>query len=102
MKALEQLLLEAIQLEGGWKSKLAQLKAQFDVEARMGRDELQEVTQWLQGLPSNLGIPYMHDDIEDFYSWYLDREIKGTERQKLLDGWFPDLAKTLIRMWGVV
>jgi len=104
MKALEQLLISSIaetdDSNYGWNNKLIASRRQFQAEGDCGnRSELVKVTEWLQGLPSGVNVPYMNSDILDFYNWYFGREIKENEGHKLCNDWFEQLAKTLIFMW---
>jgi hypothetical protein len=106
MKALEQLLISSIEESergelNGWTDKLKHAKAQFEVEGAIpNKSQLENVTAWLQGLPSGVNVPYMNNDILDFYNWYFGRDIKENEGHKLCNDWFEQLAKTLIFMWG--
>jgi hypothetical protein len=109
MKKFRDLLTAGINedIQGTAIERLVQVKKIFEAEMIYNnrRPNAELLTQWLQGLCSTIYIPYMNDDIIEWYESHLSRKIeqgvpvRGKARyETLLDKYWPQCGRTLYEM----
>lgn len=110
MKKFRELLISGINenIQGSNIERLCKVKEIFEYEMIYNKMEPTKeiLTQWLQGLPHAIYIPYMNDDIILWYETQLKRKAKeskrdyncATETDRWLDRYWPQLGQTLYEM----
>ncbi len=110
MKKFRDLLLAGIDedIHGTTIERLIKVKQTFESEMIYNhvKPTPELLTQWLQGLPWALHVPYMNEDIICWYECSLKRKTKerernysyATEADRWIEHYWPQCGKTLYQM----
>ena len=112
MKKFKELLLKGIDedIHGTTIERMLKVKQTFEAEMIYNgiKPSMELLTEWLQGLPWAIHVPYMNDDIIEWYETTIKRKLKkehtrgrhdmNTEAERFLEKYWVQCGRTLYEM----